>query len=88
MIRYFKLVIILIFFQSSHLINIYKGQANNINGKSVRIILLAFKSLPRIYDSRYVECLTSDLFLAVVGELIKWLRRAYNPYTYKNSAFL
>ena len=37
MIRYFKLVIILIFFQFSHLINIYKGQANNINGKLLEL---------------------------------------------------
>jgi hypothetical protein len=35
-----------------------------------------------------LNIVTSDLFLAVVGELRKWLRRAYNPYTYKNSAFL
>jgi hypothetical protein len=65
-----------------------QGADYNSNGKIVRIILLAFKSLPRVCVKQIcLDIVTSGLHLAVVGELRKWLRRAYNPYTYKNSAF-
>ena len=48
MIRYLKLVIILIFFQFSHLISIYKGRTVTVMENYLELFFQPFKSLPRI----------------------------------------